>query len=60
MEINRSIRYRINVSRTSTGRISWDTTVDMEGFKMGEVLWESDRLVEELNKRYPFLEIKEE
>lgn len=58
MEINKSLRYRVNVSQTSTGKKSWDCTCDAEGFSMDEVLAESDKLVAELEQRYP-PEIKE-
>lgn len=50
-------RYRVNVSRTSTGKYSFDCTVEASGdsetpITMGEVLNQSDRLVEALNGRY--------
>jgi len=52
-EVNKSIRYRVNVSQTSTGKKSWDCTVDGDGFTMSEVLAESDTLVAALENRYP-------
>ena len=52
-EIERSLRYRVNVTQTSTGKKGFDCTVDAEGYLMIEVLAKSDRLVEELEKRYP-------
>lgn len=52
-EENKSLRYRVNVSQTSTGKKSWDSTVDGTGYTMPEVLDESDKLVAELEKRYP-------
>lgn len=47
-----SLRFRVNVSQTSTGKLSWDTTVDGE-LPMADILVESDKLVAELKKRYP-------
>lgn len=58
LEVNKSLRYRVNVSQTSTGKKSWDCTCDGEGFTMDEVLAESDKLVAELTRRYP-AEVKE-
>ena len=58
MEITKSIRYRINISRGMKGSVSFEATVDGEGFSMEEILTESDKLVFELEKRYPF-DIKE-
>lgn len=58
MAEERSLRYRVNVSQTSTGKKSWDCTVDGEGFNKERILAESDILVAELEKRYP-PEIKE-
>ena len=53
MEIQKSLRFRVNVSQTTTGKKSWDCTVDAEGFEMLEVLKLSDDLVESLQRRYP-------
>jgi len=53
MEIEKSKRYRVNVSTSVKGVHSFDCTVDMQGFTMDEVLDESDKLVAELDKRYP-------
>ena len=53
MEKEQSVRYRVNVSQTSTGKMSWDCTVDGAGWAMGEVMKESDNLVAELKRRYP-------
>ncbi len=53
MEIQKSVRYRINISTSVKGIKTYDCTVDMEGFEMNEVLDESDKLVAELDKRYP-------
>ncbi len=52
-EVNRSVRYRINVSTSVKGVKTWDCTVDIEGFTMEEVLAESDYLVAKLDNRYP-------
>ena len=48
-----SKRYRINISTSVKGVKTYDCTVDMEGFTMEETLAESDKLVAELDKRYP-------
>ncbi len=46
-------RIRVNVSTTSEGLKSYDCTVEMPVATIEEVLAESDRLVTELDKRYP-------
>lgn len=56
--MEKSLRYRVNVSQTSTGKKSWDCTVDGEGFTQEQILTESDKLVAELERRYP-AEVKE-
>ena len=53
MEVNKSLRYRVNVSTSVKGIKTFDCTVDAENFTMDEVLAESDKLVAELVKRYP-------
>ncbi len=53
MEVTKSLRYRVQVSQTSTGKKSWEATVDYEGGTLIEVLTESDKLVAELTLRYP-------
>ena len=53
MEIQKSLRYRINVSQTSTGKKGWECTVDGEGYLQDDLLRFSDALVERLEKRYP-------
>ena len=57
-ENRKSIRHRVNVTTSVKGVKTWDCTVDGEGYYMEEVLVESDKLVAELEKRYPF-EVKE-
>jgi len=52
-EIQKSLRYRVNVSISVKGQKTWDCTCDAEGFTMEEVLAESDKLVAELDQRYP-------
>jgi len=55
-EVNSStkvLRYRVNVSISTTGQKTWDCTVDAEGMEMAYVLAQSDELVRELEKRYP-------
>ena len=53
MEIIQSIRYRVNVSTSVKGIKTFDCTVDAQGLPMDQVLIESDKLVDELQKRYP-------
>ena len=52
-------RYRINISTTSKGLKSFDCTVEIYGDEvtMEEVLAESDRLVAELDRKYPAPEV---
>ncbi len=69
MEIQQ--RYRVNISTSVKGVKTWDCTVDImrsmdeiEGggmrfeFLREEILTESDKLVTELEKRYPITEVK--
>lgn len=56
MEIQKSIRYRVNISTSVKGVKTWECTVDGEGYEMYRVLQESDALVAELEKRYPVTE----
>jgi len=53
MEIERSIRYRINVSTSVKGIKTFDCTVDILNGTMEETLLESDKLVALLDQRYP-------
>ena len=53
MELERTKRYRVNISTSVKGIKTYDCTVDMNGFTMDEVLSESDKLVAEMDKRYP-------
>ena len=53
MEVQKSLRYRVNITQTSTGKKGFDCTVDGENYTMEEVLAESDKLVKELESRYP-------
>lgn len=52
-EIEKSLRYRINVSISTKGQKTWDCTCDGTNLTMEEVLAESDKLVKELISRYP-------
>lgn len=57
--MDKSLRYRVNISTSVKGIKTWDCTVDGVNYEMQEILTESDKLVVELEKRYPFtLEIK--
>lgn len=53
MDVTKTLRYRVNISRGMKGTTSFEATVDGEGFTKEEILIESDALVEELKKRYP-------
>ncbi len=53
MEVTKQLRYRVNVSTSVKGVKSFDCTVDSDYLTMDEVLAESDKLVDELMKRYP-------
>ncbi len=53
MEVTKSLRYRINITRGMTGKCSWEATVDAEGITQDEILTLSDNLVVQLEKRYP-------
>lgn len=58
MEEQKSLRYRVNVSTSVKGIVTWDCTVDGLNFTMDEVLEESRVLVERLKLRYPISEEK--
>ena len=53
MAEEKSLRYRVNVSTSVRGVKTWDCTVDGTGFTKTQILEESDKLVAELEKRYP-------
>jgi hypothetical protein len=53
LKVEKSIRRRINISTSVKGVKTWDCTVDAVGFPLEQVLWESDQLVAQLEKRYP-------
>ena len=57
MEIQKSIRYRVNVSTSVKGVKTWDCTVDAENIGLVVTLKLSDELVAELEKRYPISEV---
>lgn len=52
-EVERSLRFRVQVSISTKGQRTWECVVDGTGFTMEEVLDHSDALVAELTKRYP-------
>ena len=67
-EIQKSLRYRINISTSVKGVKTWDCTVDFEQStsympeddvdkSMQETLRLSDRLVAQLELRYPASEV---
>lgn len=51
--MEKSLRYRVNVSQTSTGKKSFEATVDGENYTEAEILEKSDSLVKQLELRYP-------
>ena len=53
MEVEKSLRYRVNVSISVKGIKTWDCTCDGLNLPMDEVLEESDKLVKALMERYP-------
>jgi hypothetical protein len=53
--MDKSLRYRVNVSTSVKGIKTWDCTVDGDNMEMEEVLKRSDELVAELEKRYPLV-----
>jgi len=55
-ELNKKVRYRINVSVSTRGVYTWDCTVDAEGFTQDEVVLESKELVARLKLLYPRVE----
>ena len=55
--MQKSIRYRVNISRGMKGGTSFEATVDMTGYSIEEVLEKSDELVERLERRYPITEV---
>ncbi len=68
MEIQKSLRYRVNVATSVKGVKTWDCTVDFEQTvpnmpidetlkSMNDTLELSDKLVKELEKRYPVTEV---
>ena len=52
-EIEKTKRYRVNVSTSVKGIKTWECTCDIQGFPMVDVLIESDKLVAALDRRYP-------
>ena len=51
--MEKSLRYRVNVTISTKGQKTWECTVDGEGFTQDEILVLSDCLVMDLEKRYP-------
>jgi len=52
-ELQKSHRYRVNISTSVKGVKTWDCTVEGENWDMADLLLESDRLVKQLEDRYP-------
>lgn len=51
--MEKSLRYRVNVSVLAKGQKKWDCTVDGENYTEEEILERSDSLVAKLEQRYP-------
>ena len=51
--VEKSLRYRVNVSTSVKGIKTWECTTEGTGYTMEEVLERSDALVAELERRYP-------
>ena len=49
----KSLRRRVNVSISTRGQRTWDTTVDGVGYSREEILAESDAQVQAMQARYP-------
>ena len=49
----KSLRRRVNVSISTRGQRTWDTTVDGVGYSREEILAESDAMVQAMEARYP-------
>ena len=56
IEQAKSLRRRVNVSTSTRGIRTWDTTVDGVGYSREEILAESDALVRAMEARYPAAE----
>ena len=52
----KSLRRRVNVSISTRGIRTWDTTVDGVGYSREEILAESDAMVRAMEARYPAAE----
>ena len=53
IEQAKSLRRRVNVSISTRGVITWDTTVDGVGYTHEEMLAEADAQVRAMQARYP-------
>lgn len=53
MSVEKSLRFRVNVSISVKGQKTWECTTDGDGYSLEEVLAHSDALVKELERRYP-------
>ena len=51
--MEKTIRYRINVSTSVKGVKTYECTVDAENYEMVDVIRKSDELVAILDKKYP-------
>ena len=51
--MDKSLRYRVNVSTSVKGIKTWDCTVDGTNYTQDEILKLSDEIVAKLENRYP-------
>ncbi|KKL08018.1 hypothetical protein LCGC14_2580150 [marine sediment metagenome] len=51
--MEKSLRYRVKTTISVKGQITWENTVDGEGYTEAEILEKSDSLVKALEQRYP-------
>lgn len=52
-EVEKSLRYRVNIDISAKGIKKWECTVDGTGYEMEEVLAKSADIVAQLEKLYP-------
>lgn len=50
---SKTLRRRVNVATSVRGVVTWDCTVEGEGYTQAELLAESDSMVKALKERYP-------
>jgi hypothetical protein len=51
--VEKTLRYRVQVSVSVKNVKTWECTTDGTGYEMDEILAKSDELVKKLESRYP-------